>query len=180
MKITGISTVIATAAVAFACVLPAHAGSWVLTSSVTGTDTPGTWGGQWVNYDTSTSYSFGVVFDQASPGESGSYTYTGIIQWTGGGTQPSTVTLTESGEASASSGYTDVATQSANDGFSDPEVVTYTDDPYPGKTTESSGNHTTTVSIPAGQPYTFTRTLSASSFSTGLNDCYATYSVSIP
>lgn len=170
---------IAAAALAFACAQPAHAGSWVLTSSYTGSETPGSWGANWVNTDTSTAYSFQVVFDNGSGGESGSYTYTGSIQWVGSGPQPSTVTLDETGGANADALYSNTANQTTNDGLGDPTTGGVDDNPYPNYETNSSGSHTTVVPIANGATYTFTRTLSASSTGGELNDCSVAYSISI-
>jgi hypothetical protein len=181
MKVNfGFSVCAAAAALAFACAQPAHAGSWVLTSSVNYSVAPGTWGsGLYTNYNTSTSYSFGDAFDNGSSGEWGTFTYTGKIQWTGGGTQPSSVTLTESGGATADALYATSATQTANDGLGDPSHTAFYSSPRPYVETTSSGNHTTNVSIAPGGTYTFSRTLSASSYSPTLNDCNVSYSISI-
>jgi hypothetical protein len=179
MKIRGISALIATSAVALACAMPAHAGNWVLTSSYTGSSLPGSWGSQWVNTNTSSAYSFQVVFDNGSGGESGSYTYTGSIQWVGSGPQPAYVTLSETGGANADALYTATATQSANDGLGDASTTSVDYNPYANVVTNSSGSHTTQVSIPVGGTYTFTRTLSASSRGGSINDCSVAYSISI-
>jgi hypothetical protein len=167
------------AAVVVACAIPAHAGSWQLTSSYSGSGNSGSWGSNWVNSSSSTSYSFGAVFDNGSSGETGSYTYTGSIQWVGGGTQPAYVTLTETASANADALYTSTATQTANDGFGDASTTQVLDNPYPNVETTSSGTHTTRVTVPVGGTYTFHRTLSASSYGGSINDCGVQYSISI-
>jgi len=174
----GLSVCVA-AALAIACAQPAHAGSWVLTSAYTGSGNAGSWGSNWVNYNTSTTYSFGAVFDNGSGGETGSWTYTGQIKWVGTGTQPSTVTLNETGGATADALYTSTATESVNDGFGDPTTTQVLNNPYPNVQSTSTGSHTTVVSVAPGATYTFHRTLSASCFGGALNDCNVQYSISI-
>jgi len=163
---------------AIACAQPAHA-AWVLTSAYTGGGNAGSWGSNWVNYNTSTTYSFGAVFDNGTGGENGSFTYTGSIQWVGGGTQPSSVTLTESATADADALYTTTATETANDGFGDPAVTTFSGSPRASVETKSTGNHTTVVPMAPGAVYTFHRTLSASCIGGPVNDCNVNYSISI-
>src|SRR3569833_436215 len=120
---------IAAAALAFAFAQPAQA-AWVLTSSYSGSGNAGSWGSNWVNSNTSTSYSFGAVFDNGAGGETGSWTYNGSIKWDGNGAQPSTVTLTETGGATADALYTSHATETANDGFGDPATTQVLYNPY--------------------------------------------------
>lgn len=180
-RIYGLSVFASAAVVALVCAAPAHAGSWQLTSSVSGTDTAGSWGtGILTLSQSSTSYSFEDVFDDGSI-ESGSYIYSGSIQWTGGGTQPSSVTLTETGEATADALYTSTATQNVSDGLGDPQNssidTTYAEPPSVAD--ESTGTHTTVVPIAPGAIYTFTRTLSASSTGGAINECFVSYSISI-
>ncbi|MGO8674162.1 MAG: hypothetical protein ACLQVD_22715 [Capsulimonadaceae bacterium] len=177
----GLTFVVATALAAFVCAAPAHAGSWQLTSSAGGSDLSGSWGtGLLVNTNTSTAYDFEDVFDNGSTGESGSFTYTGSIQWVGGGTQPSSVTLTETSEATACGLYSSTAVQTAVDGLGDASSTSVADDPYPTTNTESEGTHQTVVPMSNGEVYHFTRTLSASSYDATINECYVNYSISIP
>jgi len=177
-RIYGLSFVVA-AAVAVFCAQPAHAGSWQLTDSVSCHETPGSWGaGPYVNSQSSTEYDFGYVFDIGGA-ESGGCQYSGSIQWTGGGTQPSSVTLSESGESDASALYTSTATQTANDGLGDSSTTQETNNPYPGVDTTSKGSHQTVVPMSQGEIYNFTRTLSCSSSGGSINECYVTYGISI-
>jgi len=177
-RIYGLSFVAAVAGIGLVCAQPAQA-SWQLTSSVSSSVLPGSWGSGFVVLSqTANSYSFEDVFDNGYGGESGTFTYTGTVQWVGGGTQPSTFSLSETGLAQAQALYTTTATQTAKDGLGDAATTTYTSSPRPYVTTTSSGSHVTTILIAAGATYTFTRTLSTSSYGGSVNDCYVKYSVS--
>lgn len=120
------------------------------------------------------------VFDNGGS-ESGTFTFSGTIQWVGGGTPSKTVTLTESATARGTAGYTSTAKQTASDGFADPAVTSPSNMTYPAPsvTTVSTGTHTTTVTIPAGSEYKFTRTFSASSSGGEIDDCFVGYSITI-
>lgn len=178
-SVYGLSFVVAAVAAAF-CVQPAHAtGSWQLTESVSCSETSGSWGaGPYVNSSSSTEYDFGYVFDNSAP-ESGGCTFTGSIEWVGGGTQPSSVTLDETGEAEACGLYTDSAVQTASDGLGDASTTWTDNNPYDTTYTESDGSHDTTVPMSSGEVYKFMRTLSCSSKDATINECYVTYGVTI-
>ncbi len=177
-NVYGLSFVVAAVAAALVA-QPAHAGGWQLTQTVTCNETTGSWGaGPYVNSSSSTEYDFGYVFDNSSP-ESGGCTYSGSIQWTGGGTQPSSVTLSETAEAEACGLYTDSAIQTASDGLGDASTTWTDNNPYDTTLTESDGSHQTTVPMSNGEIYDFTRTLTCSSKGAAINECYVTYGVSL-
>ena len=184
-KIYGISLFTVAALAVTVCAQPAHAGSWSLTGSVSGSASPGSEAtpGLDVTTDTSTEYAFFASYLGSSISES--YTFTGAIQWVGGGTQPSTVALTETGDASAGAAYSEYGTFSVSDGLGDPQTNWATsgagqEPPYPSSGASSQGTHTTTVSIAPGAVYKFSRTLSAAGSGGAYDTIGVSYSASIP
>ncbi|MGO8670140.1 MAG: hypothetical protein ACLQVD_02050 [Capsulimonadaceae bacterium] len=174
MKIANLKSVAAlsVAAAAFVFVAPAHA-AWTLSGTPTGGYNAGSSGSGLNPSYTSSSVSFyDYGIDTAGP-LTGSITYTGTITWTGGGTQPAYVTLTEDGDVYGELAYSSTGTTTANDGLGDPPVTTITSGyPGPSKTTSSSGDHSTEIFIAQGGSYKFTVTLSCSADTTsgGFNE----------
>jgi len=174
--------VLAAAAAPFLFAQPAYAGSWSLTGTPTGGYSAGSWGSGLSEQSTATSMSFSDFggLSGALP-ETGSFSYTGTITWVGGGTQPSTVTISETGDVYGECLYATLpANTSASDGLGDSGVTTTTTG-YPGdsQTTESKGSHQNIVSVPQGGSYKFTRTFSSYAQGGYINEGYVNYSVSI-
>jgi hypothetical protein len=174
-NIYGLSMLVAATVAAFVCAQPAHAGSWQVTGSGTGNVTSGSWGS---GFSSSNSGFTDYAFDQGTGGESGTFTWTGSVQWVGGGTQPSSVTLDESADMYCDALYTATATQTAVDGLGDASTTVTNYNPYANVVTTSTGSHQTVVPMSQGEVYHFTRDSSASSIGGQLNDCSAQYSVS--
>lgn len=152
---------------------PAYAGYW----SLTGTPTGG------YNNGGSISASYGESsvswYDLGVFASSGSFTYTGTVQWVGGGTQPTSFTLTETAGVGDTTEYS-YGTGTANDGLGDP-AVTKNISTFPGGETEisSSGTHTTVIHMSPGEKYTYTRYLTGSISSAPYYDIYTDYSASV-
>ncbi len=185
-RIYDISLFVVAALAVTVCAQPAHAGSWSLAGSVSGSAAPGSEPapGLEVTTDTSTEYAFFAAYEDGAS-DSESYTFTGTIQWVGGGTQPSTVTLTETGDASATAAYSDTGVFNVSDGLGDPQINWATtgagqNPPYPSSGANSEGTHSTVVTIAPGTIYKFSRTLSAAGTGGAYDSVSVSYSASIP
>ena len=159
----GVAAVAAAAPLVFAT--PAFAGYW----SLTGTPT----GGYTFNPANSGSGNAGPTFGQSSMTLSGgaggggvnqsitgSFAYTGTIKWVPNGTlqqdpAPSSVTITESSTVQVTSQYTTPSAFSVNDGLGNNFSVAPSG--RGGQIITSSGSKTTTVPVPAGGSYQFSR-----------------------
>lgn len=173
-------------ATCFALSEPTYAGNWVLTGSASSTASAGSEAtpGLLVLDNTSTEYSFMTSY-MNNP-ESMTATFTGTIQWEGGGTQPSSVTLTETSIADASAPYDDFGSFSdVSDGLGDP-MTTYSstgageNPPYPNSGASSSGTHSITIPMSLGEVYEFTRTLTASGTGSAYVSAGCEYTASVP
>lgn len=185
MKWNSTLTCLVAATASFVLSVPTYAGSWVLTGSASSTASAGSEStpGLLVLDNTSTEYSFMASY-MGNP-ESMSGTFTGTIQWVGGGTQPSSVTLTETGGATASAPYDEYGTFSVSDGLGDPTTYYSTsgagqNPPYPSSSATSQGTHTTTIPMSPGEIYQFTRTLKASGTGSAYVSASVEYTASVP
>jgi hypothetical protein len=173
---------IAAAATPLLFAQPAFAGSWTLTSSMSGGYTAGASGSPSVS-STSNSFNYNYygILSYTSTPLSGNFTYTGTIKWSGTDAAPATVTLSESGDVYGECAYTygtDVT--KANDGLGDAASTSYYTG-YPGnaQTTTSQGSHSTVIAVPAGGSVTFTRTFSNYAYGPGLEECMVQYQASV-
>jgi beta-galactosidase len=187
-------TAVCLAAVAspFLFAQPAYAGYWSLTGIPTGGATAqagNSFSPLSVTYTTSSmSLNNAAVVSNSSP-VTGTYSYTGTITWVpnNGDLQtdpaPPTVTISETGDVAGNALYTgnNTPSTSANDGLGDAPVTTNFVG-YPGNAqyTTSSGTHTTTVSVPTGGSYEFTRSFSSYAFGGAVDEGIISYQVSVP
>jgi beta-galactosidase len=183
----------AAAASAFLVAQPAYAGYWSLTGIPTGGATAeagNSYSPLSVTYTTSSmSVSNTSVVSNAAP-VTGQYSYTGTITWVpnNGDLQtdpaPATVTISESADVAGNALYTgnNTPSTSANDGLGDASVTTnFTGYPGNAQYTTSSGTHTTTVSVPTGGSYQFTRSFSSYAFGGSVDEgILGYYDVSVP
>jgi len=152
---------------------PAFAGHWALTGTPTGgyTFTNGGGGGSTLT----PSYTVNSVLVDIGAGGGGSNAsingniyYTGTITWvpTGSLTQdpaPATATLTEYGYATVYTGLGGPMQTAADDGLGDTPITTVNTSRGITQTTTAgskTASHVTTVAVPAGGSYSFTRHLS--------------------